>query len=76
MNNLIIRRDINRLNDLIAAKGAEVPALQAIADIISPAARKVNSAWQAFQAASVSGDRERDERDTAIGELVLVVIRP
>ena len=69
-NNLIIRRDINRLNDLIAARGAKVPALQAIADVISPAAQKVNTAWQTFQAASVSGDKEREERDTAIGELV------
>ena len=63
---IIIRRHINRLNLLIKERAAQIPALLAIAGIVESITEKVNSAWQNYQAAAVSGDKERQERDEAI----------
>jgi hypothetical protein len=62
----IIRRQINRLNMLIKEQAGSVPALTAIAAIVEDITNKINNLWQAFQSAVVSGDKERQERDTAI----------
>ena len=65
-NQAIIRRQINRLNLLIKERAANIPALLAIATIVENITDKVNSLWQAFQAAAISGDKERHERDESI----------
>jgi hypothetical protein len=65
----MIRRGINRLNDLIK-QHQEVPALKVIGATVASCADGVNAAWQRFQNAAIDGDRERAERDTAMGELL------
>jgi hypothetical protein len=66
----IIRRDINRLNDLVDQKGAEFPALNSVAGDVHTAANDVNTAWNTFQSASILGDKERSERDESIEKLI------
>ncbi|MBN2039369.1 MAG: hypothetical protein JW864_04970 [Spirochaetes bacterium] len=69
-NNSMIRRDINRLAALIANSGESVPALNAVSGLVNGAAADVNSTWKAYQSAAVQGDREREERESAINVLV------
>ena len=65
----LIRRDINRLNDVVQRHKTEQPALAAIETAVNGAANSVNGAWQAYQQAAITGDKEREERDTAITHL-------
>jgi hypothetical protein len=69
-NQTIIRRDINRLNELVARSVAVHPVFLVLAQLVAQAAANVNNAWQALQAATVGGVKERKERDTAIGRLL------
>ncbi|MBN2401890.1 MAG: hypothetical protein JXN64_05780 [Spirochaetes bacterium] len=69
-NNAMIRRDINRLADLISEKGNAVPALEVLSGPVKEAAGQVNSAWKEYQSVSVAGDKEREERDSAVERLV------
>ena len=66
----MIRRAINRLNELIKRYAGTYAPLVAVAGIVEKAAEKVNSTFQAFQKAAVYGDKERAERDTASGILL------
>ena len=65
----IVRRDINRLNDLIQRYAESELALAAIQPRITETTDRVNAAWQAYQAAAITGDREREERDSNIEKL-------
>ncbi|MBN1129442.1 MAG: hypothetical protein JXA71_10670 [Chitinispirillaceae bacterium] len=65
----MIRRGINRLNDLVK-QHPEIPALRVIGAAVASCADNVNAALQRFQNAAIDGDRERAERDTAMGELL------
>ncbi len=69
-NQSMIRRDINRLNETIERHKDTQPALAAISGIVNKAAQDMNNAWQRYQAVSVAGDREREERKTAIRALI------
>ncbi len=69
-NQSMIRRDINRLNETIQRHKEKKPALAAISSRVAAATDKVNAAWQEFQAKAVAGDREREERETAISFLI------
>ena len=62
-----VRRDINRLNDLVVQHGPEQPALAAVGPVVAAATEDMNIRWRAYQAASVAADRERGERDSALG---------
>ncbi len=65
----LIRRGINRLYDLLTRRGSEHPALQALTDVVAASTTRVNASWQQLQELSVSGDRERAERDSAVAAL-------
>lgn len=69
-NQTLIRRDINRLRDTIDRHVDAYPALAAVAAVIREAADAVNRSWQSYQAATVIGDKERQERDTAVRAVV------
>lgn len=58
------------MNDLIKRYSGKYAPLEAIAAIVEAVAEKVNSSYQTFQQAAVSGDKERDERDSAVGVLL------
>ena len=62
----MVRRGINRLDELIQRNVETNPALSAIAVTVASARESVNQSWQSFQSAAVAGDRERTERDEAI----------
>ncbi len=62
----IIRRGINRLDDLIKNNESSGPALVAVSGVVASAKDSVNGAWQDFQSAAVAGDKEREERDETI----------
>ena len=64
-----IRRDLNRLNDLIEEHATNYPALSAVQPDVAAAATRVNRCFQAYQQASVTADRERTERDVSIAKL-------
>jgi hypothetical protein len=74
-NQSTIRRDINRLDNTVQHRKSEHPALEAISDITSEIVEKINTIWQAYQAISVQGDKERKERDLAIRKLIKWVQR-
>lgn len=65
-NLAIIRRDINRLHDLMQEHIETEPALAAVAELVQQKKDEVNSCFQKFQSAAVTGDKERDEHDEAI----------
>ena len=65
-NLAIIRRDINRLHDLIQEHLESEPALAVLAELVQQKRDEVNSCFQKFQSAAVIGDKERKERDDAI----------
>ena len=69
-NQVIIRRDINRLKEVIERTKATNPALLAISAVVTTASDKVNKAWQDYQKVAVQGDKERNERDEAINVLI------
>ena len=69
-NQVIIRRDINRLKDIIERRKDSNPALSAILPAVTSACDKVNKAWQDFQKIAVQGDKEREERDKSIDILI------
>ena len=69
-NQSMIRRGINRLLSTLQRYGSEYPALPAILSIVIMHANRVNESWQEFQKSAVSGDKERVERDSAVGRLV------
>jgi len=66
----IIRRGINRLDDLIQDHEQAYPVLSAIAPTVTTARNSVNEAWQSYQSAAVAGDRERAERNESIDNLM------
>jgi len=63
-----IRREINRMAELIEREGSN-PALGAIAPIVKDTAAQLNAAWQNYQQAAVSADKERSERDSAVAQI-------
>lgn len=65
-----IRRDINRLDALIAEHAAVHAALAAIQPEVSAAAARVNTTWRAFQSAAITASREIEERDSASAALL------
>ena len=69
-NQVIIRRDINRLKDTIERTKDSNPALSGILPTVIAVCNEVNQAWQEFQQTAVQGDKERDERDESINVLV------
>ena len=69
-NQSLIRRGINRLNDLIQLQAGAHSPLAVISEIVKTVTEKVNKAWQTFQKCAVSGDKERAERDTVIAVLL------
>ena len=58
------------MNDLITQQAGAHPPLAVISEMVNEATVNVNKAWQHFQSAAVSGDKERAERDTAIYTLL------
>lgn len=66
----MIRRDINRLEDTVMRHKDSHAALAAMETPVKTAAQNVNAAWQHYQNVAVAGDREREERDTAVGRLL------
>ena len=74
-NQTIIRRGINRLHETASRHKDAYPALAAILTIVSEHMNRVNEAWQEFQSKAVAGDKERAERDTAVGRLLSWVQR-
>jgi len=66
----MVRRDINRLNELVSRESGNHPALGSVADIVATATAGVNSARQAYQGVAVRGDKEREERELAVGRLM------
>ena len=68
-NQTIIRRDINRLNELLESKKDLDLSLEVLLMKVSNECDNVNKAWQHFQAMAVKGDKEREERDEAISKL-------
>ena len=48
-NQALIRRGINRLNDLITQQAGAHPPLAVISDMVNEATVNVNKAWQTFQ---------------------------
>jgi hypothetical protein len=69
-NQAEIRRDINRLEETIDRRAASNPALGVLLPRVRMSAEKINNCWQLYQAASVTGDKERQERDAAIDKVV------
>lgn len=65
-----IRRDLNRLAELIQKHADSKPSLKAIAVRVQSATDLVNSTWQGYQAAAVKADKERSERDRTLEQLV------
>lgn len=65
-----IRRDINRLNDLVKRHEATQPSLRAIGPAVASIAERVNTSWQSYQKAVVASSKERAERDTAIEKVM------
>jgi hypothetical protein len=74
----LIRRHINRLCATVSRNVEKSAAFQAALGLIQKKTDEVNQAYQRLQAAVVSGNREREERETAIGRLLdtLQVWRP
>jgi hypothetical protein len=68
-NQTILRRDINRLNDVVQKNAPKYPSLDAIKGIVEKNAANVNTGFQKLQAVSLKGDKERGERETAAGKL-------
>jgi hypothetical protein len=66
----MIRRDINRLNETVERHKDAQPALAAICPAVLQASDNVNKAWQDFQAIALAGNKEREERDSAIELLI------
>lgn len=66
----MIRRGINRLNALVSQHSETHAPLAVIKPLVETAAQKVNDAYQSYQQAAVTGDKERAERDTAIAVLL------
>jgi len=65
----IIRRGINRLDELIQDNAQAYPVFSAIAPAVNTAKNSLNEAWQNFQSTAVAGDRERAERNEVIDSL-------
>lgn len=66
----MIRRDINRLKDTTERNADDHSALAAIKQMVSSAAETVNSAWQRYQVTAIAGDKEREERESAVRSLI------
>ncbi len=64
-----IRRDLNRLNELVAQHAATQPALAAVRGPVEAVTAEVNRCFQAYQQTAVAADRERTERDQAVANL-------
>lgn len=69
-NQTVIRRDINRLKEALSRHSESNPALGVLLPMVETAAGKVNTTWQQYQAAAVTGNKERDERDAAIDKIM------
>jgi hypothetical protein len=66
----MIRRDINRLNDLVEREKGNHKVLSAMSQLVSETANNVNTTWQDYQAVSIQGDEERQDRKEALYILV------
>jgi len=64
-----IRRDLNRLDGLLQEHAARQPALAAVQVQVATATAEINRRFQVYQQSAVAADRERSERDEAIGNL-------
>ena len=69
-NQTMIRRDINRLKETIERNKTGYPVLSAIYNKVVTVTDNVNKCWQEYQKVSVTGDKERTERDVAIRSLL------
>lgn len=65
----IVRKDIHRLVDLIAAESPAHPVLAAVKPTIEAHVVAVDAAYQTLTGVAVRAARERDERDAAIDRL-------
>ena len=66
----MFRRGINRLYETVKRNKDNHPALAAISPLVNEHRDRVNETWQNYQGAAVAGDKEREERDTAVGILM------
>ncbi len=66
----IIRRDINRLVETLEYYQEEYPVFKALLPYVRKRAVEVNGDWNAYQAATIAGDKERFERDTSVGSVL------
>ncbi len=64
-----IRRDINRLGDLVDEHATTMAPLRAIQPEVGAARSKVNSTWQAYRNAAITARKEIVERDSAVAQL-------
>ena len=64
-----IRRDINRLKDLIEREKNNHPSLNAILPKVSSACNDVNKTWQQYQGLSTKESKEIEERDKSIWKI-------
>ncbi len=67
---ILIRRHINRLKDTISRHMEKYAAIRVLFPEVEKQAEAVNTTWQAYQNAAITGDKERAERDTSIGTLL------
>lgn len=69
-NQSMLRRAINRLYETAMRNKDAYPALAAILALVTEHRNLVNETWQQYQSSAVSGDKEREERDSAVGILM------
>lgn len=65
----IIRHHLNRLQAEIDRHAEEHAPLAALQPLVTSTANQLNEAWQHYMSTVDNGDREREERDDAIGQL-------
>ena len=64
-----IRRDINRLKELIEREKVNHPSFNAILPKVISACDDVNKTWQQYQGLSTKSSKEIEERDKSIGNI-------
>jgi hypothetical protein len=66
----MIRQQINRLSETAERLAETQPALAAIQPLVAASAERMNEVWQTYQTSVLSADKERDERDQAVTDLL------
>lgn len=64
-----IRRDINRLQEVVALHREAHPVLEAMATQVNTLTAQLNAHWKAYQEVSLRGNRERQERAQVVEKL-------